>query len=348
MRRRTFISAGLGLGIGAAVAASTVSGVRQLLTPASGSVARGELLADGRRLYTGADLAFGTTMSVQVAHTDATRAELAIADALAAAKKIDHLMTLHRPDSQVMQLNRHGVLAKPDPHLLTVLQFSQDLAHRTNGAFDITVQPLWQTFSNAAQRTILPTESERHSAMAATGWRRLVIGSDSVTLEPGMAITLNGVAQGYAVDLARAAIAAHGITDALLDTGEFGAAGRKTAQAHWRVGIRDPRNAQALVGTVPMDGRCVATSGDYETFFTPDFLHHHIFNTATGDSPTALASVSVVAPTGLQADGWSTAFMVLGPQRAIALAATLSDIDLMLVDKQGTLWRSQHFPTLPV
>ena len=344
MRRRTFISAGLGIGIGTAAA---VSGLPLLLTPASGGMARGELLADGRRLYTGADLAFGTTMSVQVAHTNATRAELAIADALAAAKKIDRLMTLHRPDSQLMQLNRHGILAKPDPHLLAVLKFSQNLAYRTDGAFDITVQPLWQTFNDAAQRNALPTAGEQRSAMAATGWRRLLLTHDSIMLEPGMAITLNGVAQGYAVDLARAAVAEHGIVDALLDTGEFGADGRKTVQAPWRVGIRDPRDAQALVATVPMDGRCVATSGDYETFFTPDFLHHHIFDTATGDSPTALASVSVVAPTGIQADGWSTAFMVLGPQRAIALAATLTGVDLMLVDKRGAIWRSQNFPTLP-
>ena len=91
----------------------------------------------------------------------------------------------------------------------------------------------------------------------------------------------------------------------------------------------------------------MATSGDYETYFTPDYLHHHIFDPATGDSPTQLASVTVIAPTGLQADGWSTAFMVLGMERAIAQATTMPEVDLMMVDKAGAVWRSAGFPRAP-
>ena len=95
-----------------------------------------------------------------------------------------------------------------------------------------------------------------------------------------------------------------------------------------------------------MDGRCLATSGDYETFFTPDYLHHHIFDPATGDSPGELASVSVLAPTGLEADGLSTACMVLGRQRVIAELASIPGVDVLLVDKRGEIWRSAGFPVL--
>ena len=345
MQRRTFMTAGIGAGLG--IAGATVLGRSLLENAAPGTMARGELLADGQRVFTGADLAFGTTLTVQVAHADEKLATLAIEAALDAAKQIDRLMSLHRADSQVVQLNTHGVLQQPDPHLLQVISFSQHLARQTGGAFDITVQPLWQLFTAAAADGVLPDADARHAAMAATGWQRMQVDRNRIALDPGMAITLNGVAQGYAVDLARQALAARGITNALLDTGEFGARGEKTTGAKWTVGVRDPRDANAMVGVVPMDGRCVATSGDYETFFTPDYLHHHIFDPATGDSPTQLASVTVIAPTGLQADGWSTAFMVMGMERAIAQATTMPEVDLMMVDKAGAVWRSAGFPRVP-
>jgi thiamine biosynthesis lipoprotein len=90
----------------------------------------------------------------------------------------------------------------------------------------------------------------------------------------------------------------------------------------------------------------VATSGDYGSPFTADFRHHHIIDPATGQSPPELASVTVLAPTALEADGLSTTFMVLGARRAHALAARLPGVDLLTIDKQGHAWRSQGFPAL--
>jgi thiamine biosynthesis lipoprotein len=89
-----------------------------------------------------------------------------------------------------------------------------------------------------------------------------------------------------------------------------------------------------------MDGRCVATSGDYATAFTADFSRHHIFDPATGASPSELAAVTVAAPSGMLADGLSTAFMVMGAQRALTLAAGMDGVDLVAIDKQGRRWRS--------
>jgi thiamine biosynthesis lipoprotein len=87
----------------------------------------------------------------------------------------------------------------------------------------------------------------------------------------------------------------------------------------------------------------MATSGDYASTFTPDCVHHHIFDPATGFSPLDLASVTVMAPTGLQADGLSTAFMVLGAARAHGLAACLPGVDLLTIDKRGLARRSPGF-----
>ena len=298
----------------------------------------------GRQRFTGAALAFGTTITVAVIHGNARKAEAAIADALDQARQVDELMSIYRPASQVFQLNRDGVLEQPHPHLLAVLDQARALSELTRGAFDITVQPLWQAFRQAAGDATLPSSDQRKEAKARVGWRRVSHHADRVVLGKAAAITLNGLAQGYAADLAMAAVRAHGIDNALLDTGEYSAQGIKGAGQPWTLGVLDPRDADALVALLRVDGRCVATSGDYASAFTPDFVHHHIFDPATGDSPQELASVTVLAPRAMLADGLSTAFMVMGARKAHALAARLAGVDVMTINKRGVIWRSPAFP----
>lgn len=335
MRRRTLFSASLGLGALAGLAGMASIDAAPRPSPA------------GLTLYSGSDLAFGTVVTIKVLHDDALSARAAIQDALREVRKIDALMSLHQERSQVFQLNQHGVVDAPDPRLLYVLRFAQQLSRLTAGAFDITVQPLWRAFSLARPSAALPSPDALSAAKSLVDWRRLEVRQQQVRLHTaGMAITLNGLAQGYAVDLALNALRAAGVRHALLDTGEFGAIGSKTAGQPWLLGIRDPRQADAIAASVSMDGRKVATSGDYATAFSSDFVHHHIFDPASGDSPPALASVTVVAPTGILADGLSTAFMVMGAEQAIALAAQLPDVDLMLIAKDGTIRKTARFPEL--
>ncbi|MGI9134709.1 MAG: FAD:protein FMN transferase, partial [Rhodoferax sp.] len=107
--------------------------------------------ADGAPvLHSGAALAFGTTVHIDVLHGDAGLAAGAIQDALREVQKVDALMSLYQEGSQVYQLNRDGVLLDPDRQLLHVLHFAQELAASSGGSFDITVQPLWQVFSQAS------------------------------------------------------------------------------------------------------------------------------------------------------------------------------------------------------
>jgi thiamine biosynthesis lipoprotein len=326
MQRRTFLHASLGLG-GAAASA----GIWSLTQPAAGKLARAPAGLPQMQMHVAADLAFGTVVSIRVLHDDARQAELALADAMAEARKVDALLSIYRPGSEVHTLNRDARLERPGPHLLAVLDQAHRLSAHTGGAFDITVQPLWQLARSG--RSCAP-------ALPLVGWQRMRFDAAAVTLGAGMAITLNGIAQGYAVDLARAALQARGIRHALIDTGEFGALGTGEGARPWRLGVRDPRRKDAYAGTLQMDGRAVATSGDYAMAFTPDFSTHHIFDPATGASPAELAAVTVAAPSGILADGLSTAFMVMGARRSLALAAEMWGVDLMAVDKQGRRWRS--------
>lgn len=331
MHRRSLLSASLGLGSLAGLAYVGLTGVAP----------------SGLATYTGSAQAFGTTVTIQVLHPDPVSAQAAISDALQQVSLVDALMSVHQPRSQVYQLNAQGQLSHPDPHLLAVLAYARRLSRQTGGAFDISVQPLWLAFSQAQANGQLPAPQTLARARALVNWQGVTAQPDQLALaKPGMAITLNGLAQGYAVDLALAALRAKGVTHALLDTGEFGVIGTKGSDQPWVLGIKNPRQTDALASRVALNGRALATSGDYETYFSPDFRHNHIFDPTTGDSPTSLASATVLAPTGMMADGLSTAFMVLGADKALALAQRLPQVDALLIYKNGNQRKTAHFPEL--
>jgi thiamine biosynthesis lipoprotein len=342
MRRRTLLSASLGLGaLAAGVNLVSGSDSGQALPPGDESPAR-------LGLYTDSGLAFGTMVTIKVLHGDAAAAHAAIEHALSEVRMVDALMSVQQDRSQVGELNRQGSVALPHRHLLEVLKYTQQLSELTAGAFDITVQPLWRAFSRAHERGELPSVDEVVAAKSLVDWRRLVLDPQRLRLATaGMAITLNGVAQGYAVDLAVEALRRAGVQHALIDTGEFGSMGHKDRGRPWVLGVAHPRQHDVIAAALKPDGRKVATSGDYETYFSPDFVHHHIFDPATGESPPELASVTVVAATGIEADGLSTAFMVMGADKALALAARLPDVDVLLIDKQGRSRQTPGFPALP-
>lgn len=340
MRRRTFITASLGLGM-------TAGAMPGLLAAQSRPITSKE--DAGLRPYHGAALAFGTTVSVQVLHDDAEAAQQAIREALRRVKKVDALMTLYRPDSQIARLNRDGTLDNPDPYVRAVLNAAQDLSQKTHGAFDVTVQPLWALHAAAAKTGTVPDAHEVKAASRLADWRQVRIDSQRICLaRAGMSVTLNGIAQGYASDLAMAALREHGIRHALLDAGEYCASGRPAHGRPWRLGIRDPRDASAMAAVLALEGRSMATSGDYETFFSPDFSRHHIIDPATGNSPPQLASVSVIAPTAMLADGLSTACMVMGAHNAIALCREWKDVDALLIAKSGAVWKTDGLRAMEI
>ena len=165
----------------------------------------------------------------------------------------------------------------------------------------------------------------------AVDWRQVVISPDRIRLRgKGTQITLNGIAQGYAADRATAALAARGVAHALIDAGEIGTIGGKPGGEPWSVGVQHPRHEDAYLSLARLNGRCLATSGDYATTFSGDFRFNHLFDPRTGRSPTEFASVSIAATSGIMADALSTAVFVLGTRA--------EDSRLLNRHREPTLW----------
>ncbi|SFL96693.1 FAD:protein FMN transferase [Methylobacterium pseudosasicola] len=287
----------------------------------------------GLAIRTRAGLAFGTTVALTGAGPDPTAIEAALTDGFAAMRSVETAASLFRADSALARLNRDGGLTAPDPHLVALLRFALTLAAETGGAFDPTVQPLWPLWSGAAARGERPDAERLRTTLTRIGWRRVRLESDRILLEPGTALTLNALIQGYAADHVMAALRAHGIADAFVDTGEFGALGAHPDGTPWRLGLADPRDPATLADVIAPFTGFAATSGDYNMRFSDDRADHHIFDPATGHSPGGLSSVTVTAPTGLLADGLSTACMVLGRERGARLVAAHPGCAVRFTDK---------------
>lgn len=280
-------------------------------------------------------LGFGTTLSLRAGDENEDHLEQALDASVRAVRAIEAQMSLYDPDSALSRLNRHGELPAPQADLLAVLRLSQWVARHSQGAFDVTVQPLWQAFDHARSEGRIPRAAEVADARERVGWGSVRIEPGRVSFQrPGMSVTLNGVAQGYACDRVRDVLLAHGIRHALIDTGELSPLGHNPDSAPWRLGVVNPRDDHALLARVLCDGRCVATSADEPSSFTADHRHHHIFDPSSGYSPTELASVSVAARSGALADALTKVMFVNGPARIPALAKRWQ-VDVLWADKRG-------------
>jgi thiamine biosynthesis lipoprotein len=289
--------------------------------------------------------ALGTRVSVVALHADEQFADQAISTAFDEIETVEAAMSIYRPGSQLSQLNRTGELAQPHPSLVQVLRHATATSRHTGGAFDVTVQPLWLLYADAHREERLPSDDEVAQVRQRVDWRRVEVTDQRIRLlGEGTAITLNGIAQGFAADVALAALKGHGIEHALIDAGELSPLGQNAERRPWQIGIQHPREPAAFAALAKLEGRCLATSGDYATKFSADARYNHIFDPRSGQSPDELASVSIAAPTAMQADALSTACFVLGPARASKLIESLDGVDALFILKTGRTLSTAGFP----
>jgi thiamine biosynthesis lipoprotein len=294
-------------------------------------------------VYRRVGIAFGTTVSIKLEAPDAETAEAAFAAAFAEIRHIDRVASLTREDGDLCRLNRDGRLENPDPALLEMLQAADAMHAATDGAFDVTIQPLWLAFDAAAKRGVWPSDREIRDLLERVDQTRVAYDPESIRFAaPDMGITLNSLARGLAADRVGAALERMGVAHAFFDTDVLGSRGARPDGTAWRAGLRHPRRDKEILGEVAMNG-CLATSGDYQYFWTPDFVRNHIIDARRGVSPAAFSSVSVIAKSGLTADALSTAAFLVDRSEAPALVRAF-DAEAAFVDKAGVARATSGFP----
>ncbi len=284
---------------------------------------------------------------VQIAIYDNQRSvaevEKIIESAFARIKQIERITNDYDDSSSISRVNRVAGWQPVaiDSELVTLITTSERIARLSSGAFDITIGSVKRLWQFTSEHPSLPEVVAINQALRGVGMQHLRLMGDQLRLAgPGVVLDLGAIAKGYAVDEAIRVLQRHGISDAMVNAGgNLRTLSSELTRGLRRVWIKHPRETHRFFGFFPMDAGCVATSGDYERYFVLDSVrYHHILDPKTGYPARGCVSVTIVAPSAMEADALSTAIFVMGPERGLTLIQELPGVEgVIIYEQQGKL-----------
>lgn len=249
-------------------------------------------------------VALGAPAHIVLDHPEAAAL---IRRSLAEMTRLENIFSLYKADSELSRLNRDGILLNPALELVELLSRCSSLNERTGGAFDPTVQTLWSLYADRYSQRQQPTDKQIFTARSMTGWDGVDYSPQIIAYRrPGMAMTLNGVAQGFVADKVADLMRANGVRDVLVNTGEIAALGLAPDRAPWQVAVQGRREHD-----LSLSDRAIATSAPLGTTFDSGETVGHIIDPRTGYPGGNWSSVTVIAGSAAEADGLSTGFSLM-------------------------------------
>ncbi|HCM7876992.1 TPA: FAD:protein FMN transferase ApbE [Klebsiella quasipneumoniae] len=343
----TFFRAAL---LGACVLFSGCDSATTPATPASTAT-----VLDGKTM--------GTFWRVSVIGVDEAKAQALRAKVQAQLDADDRLLSTWKNDSALMRFNL-AADTRPWPvseAMADIVTLSLRIGAKTHGAMDITVGPLvnlWG-FGPDKQPVATPDAQAIAAAKARTGLQHLQVinqsGRQFLQKDiPDLFVDLSTVGEGYAADHLARLMEQEGISRYLVSVGgALVSRGMNGEGKPWRVAIQKPTDREnAVQAIVDINGHGISTSGSYRNYYELDGKRiSHVIDPQTGQPIThKLVSVTVIAPTALEADGWDTGLMVLGPEKAQQVVRE-QGLAVYMIVKEGEgfkTWMSPQFRTFLV
>lgn len=302
-------------------------------------------LNNQEKLYSHFGMTMGTTFTVKwVARDDNQQARVSgLIDS--ALLRVNQSMSTYIPDSELSKFNAlpAGSSQSISSELGFVITQGLVLSEKTSGAFDITVGPLVNLWGFGPDGRIVKAPNVEQVAVAfeRVGYSAIKLNNDQLTKTKDSYIDLSAIAKGYGVDAVAELLEKEGIKSYLVEIGgELRAKGLKPSGENWRIAIESPlaEAGREIHKIIAVSDIGVATSGDYRNYFEENGVRfsHTIDPHTAQPIKHKLASVTVLAETCAEADGFATAMMVMGPEKALELAEAENVEAFMLVkDGQG-------------
>ena len=295
-------------------------------------------VSDGR-------LAMGTVLEITLRARDRLEGEETLDALFALAKRLDALMTLYDPESDLSRLNRAAGRGaqRVAPELTQLLARSATFSRLTHGAFDVTIGPLVALWTGAAERGTLPTPAELARARARVGSDQIRLHDDGRVelLDEGVSINLGGIAKGDALDQMQSILRERGVAHALLDFGQSSSRGlgRPGDAPGWRLLARGPDDG--LLGVLTLRDRALSVSGSLGQWVEIEGRRYgHVLDPRSGRPLERRRQALVVAPDAALAEALSKALLVLGEGEGLALVAARADCEALLAEAGGRTWRT--------
>ncbi|WP_338872618.1 FAD:protein FMN transferase [Spirosoma sp. SC4-14] len=257
--------------------------------------------------------------------------------------EFDKCLSIYRSDSELSQFNRAMSHRFQRPYFYSVLKKSEEIFRATDGAFDPTVLPLVEAYGFGPKKPASTDITNIDSLLRLVGLQNIRFDSSSVRKQKkNIQLDFNGIAQGYSVDVLAGFLETKGIRQYMVEIGgEIRTKGPKGDGQFWTVGIPNPLHPDQLYVTLNLLDRAMTTAGNYRNHYTSDGqIFSHIINPRTGMmEQSELLSVTVFAADAITADGYDTAFMVMGLEKTKRFLANRPDLDayLMYTDTSGQL-----------
>jgi thiamine biosynthesis lipoprotein len=256
-------------------------------------------------------------------------------------QRLNEILSDYEAESELSQLSGTSGSGKAIPvseDLWAILSASLNLSQKTEGAFDVTVGPCVRLWRIARFRKTLPAPEKLNQARKAMGFRHLKLfpNKRAARLDAlNMVLDLGGIAKGYAADQALAILRKKGLSSVLVDAGGDLALGDPPpGRKGWKIDIGGRKHPD--LPTLELANCAVATSGDVEQFVEVEGKRYsHIIDPRTGIGLTTRLQVTVVAPSGMQADSLASALTALGPEKGTALVKKLAGVQAYFVQRQG-------------
>ncbi|MDR6755828.1 thiamine biosynthesis lipoprotein [Mycoplana sp. BE70] len=284
--------------------------------------------------------ALGAPATLIINHPDRSAAERLISRVVSEVDRLESIFSLYREASALNELNRVGGLAVPPPELVEVLGACRTAWEATDGVFDPTIQPLWalyaRHFSSPAADAAGPSRQDLKEAQTRTGFDAVRFSRDRIAFaRPNMALTLNGIAQGYVTDRVVALLRAGGITSSLVSMGENRAIGATADGSAWRIGLADTEAGAQPDTVLGVIDKAVATSSAAGFHFDRAGRFGHILDPRSGAMPPRYRRVTVIAPDATTADAFSTAASLVGQAEIETIVSRNSSLTVDLVLDDG-------------
>ncbi len=281
-------------------------------------------------------LAMDTVMSVSVYGRDASAAAGSCRDEV---ERLESLLSVTDENSEIYAINHaQGQPVAVSEETAELLARALELCGITGGALDITVYPVVRAWGFTTGEYRVPDGDELTRLLENVDYTRVELENGAVTLPEGFQLDLGSVAKGYTADRLTALLEDAGVESALLDLGHnIQLIGSRPDGNDWNIAVQSPQG-EGYAGVLSVSDCAVVTSGGYERCFTDEngVTHHHIIDPATGQSAdSALASSTIIGPSGLVCDALSTAVYVMGAERASQLWRELGDFEMVLITDDG-------------
>lgn len=272
--------------------------------------------------------ALGARASMILYHPDRAEVSRLVGLALLEVERLERVFSLQRGESELSRLNHQGRIERPSLDLVTLLNEAVRVSTKSDGAFDVTVQPLWLLyaahFAKGGASPDGPARAAIDAARARVDYRAIDVTSKEIRFaKAGMAITLNGIAQGYITDRVAELLRHEGLDQVLIDLGEVRALAAPPDTEAWQVNMVSP----APGADVKLIDRAVATSSPGAMLFDRSARFHHLLDPKTGKSARGLGTVSVSAPTATMADALATTCAIF-PKAAADLCRQFRDVEI--------------------